>query len=118
MARIKSLVDKTLADWKNTYRAQFVTNTRTDAGSPIGYLMNQFAYEMDQLKGPVLAGPMANNPAVPHVADKCEAYYSGYTAALAVENLTSLRNSYTGGDGKGMSDYLVSLKKTSSIPMC
>jgi len=111
IARIKSLVDKTLADWKNTYRAQFVGNTRSDVGSPIGYLVNQFAYEMDQLKGPRIGWPFGKQSGGTVFADKCEAYYSGFSAALAVENLTNLRNSYTGGDGKGIDDYLVSLKK-------
>jgi Imelysin. len=111
VARIKSLVDKTLADWKNTYRAQFVSNTRTDVGSPIGYLVNQFAYEMDQLKGPRIGWPFGKQSGGTVFADKCEAYYSGISKALAIENLSSLRKSYTGGDGKGIDDYLVSLKK-------
>lgn len=111
MARMKTLVDQTLADWKNTYRSQFIGNTRTDVGSPIGYLVNQSAYEMDQLKGPRVGWPFGKQSGGTVFADKCEAYYSGFTAALAVENLTSLRNSYTGGDGKGIDDYLVSLKK-------
>jgi predicted lipoprotein len=73
--------------------------------------VNQFSYEMDQLKGPRIGWPFGKQSGGTVFADKCEAYYSGFSAALAVENLTSLRNSYTGGDGKGMDDYLVSLKK-------
>lgn len=111
VARLKSLVDQTLADWKNTYRSEFIGNTRTDVGSPIGYLVNQFAYEMDQLKGPRVGWPFGKQSGGTVFADKCEAYYSGFTAALAIENLTSLRNSYTGGNAKGIDDYLVSLKK-------
>jgi predicted lipoprotein len=111
LTRLKGLVDQTLADWKNTYRSQFIGNTRTDVGSPIGYLVNQFAYEMDQLKGPRVGWPFGKQSGGTVFADKCEAYYSGFTAALAIENLTSLRNSYTGGDAKGIDDYLVSLKK-------
>ena len=111
LAQVKSLVDKTLADWKSTYRSQFISNTRSDVGSPIGYLVNQFAYEMDQLKGPRIGWPFGKQSGGIVFADKCEAYYSGFSAALAVENLTNLRNTYTGGNDKGIDDYLVSLKK-------
>jgi predicted lipoprotein len=44
-------------------------------------------------------------------ADKCEGYYSGITASLAVANLTSLKNYYTGGSGDGIAEYLVVLQK-------
>lgn len=110
--RMKTLTNDVIADWQNNYRAQFVSNTKTDVGSPIGYLINQFAFEMDQLKGPRIGWPFGKQSGGIVFADKCEAYYSGISLSLAVENLTSLKNYYTGGgNGKGMSDYIIALGK-------
>ena len=112
VARMKTLVNTVLTNWQNTYRAQFISNTKADVGSPIGFLVNQFAYELDQLKGPRIGWPYGKQSGGTLFPEKTEAYYSGISGALAVENLTSLKKAYTGGDsGKGISDYLVALKK-------
>lgn len=112
MTRMKTLVSTVLTDWNTTYRAQFIANTRMDVGSPIGFLINQFAYEMDQLKGPRIGWPYGKQSGGTLFADKSEAYYAGFSVALAVENLTNLKHTYTGnGSGKGISDYLIALKK-------
>jgi len=110
--RMKTLVSQVLSDWNGSYRAQFVANTRTDVGSPIGFMVNQFAYEMDQLKGPRIGWPFGKQSGGQVFADKTEGYYAGISKDLAVENLTSLKRAYTGGEsGKGLSDYVVALKK-------
>jgi predicted lipoprotein len=112
LARIKSLVSTVHTEWNGNYRSQFIANTRTDVGSPIGFLVNQFAYEMDQLKGPRIGWPYGKQSGGLVFADKSEAYYSGISLPLAVENLTSLKNAYTGGSSnKGISDYLIALNK-------
>jgi len=110
--RMKTLVNKVASDWNGGYRAQFIANTRTDVGSPISFLINQFAYELDQLKGPRIGWPFGKQSGGQVFPNKTEAYYSGFSVALSLENLTSLKTAYTGGgNGKGMSDYLVALKK-------
>jgi uncharacterized protein len=110
--RMKTLVAQVLNDWNGSYRAQFVANTRTDVGSPIGFMVNQFAYEMDQLKGPRIGWPFGKQSGGQVFADKTEGYYAGISKELAIENLTSLKRAYTGGEsGKGLSDYVVALKK-------
>lgn len=112
--RMKALVNEVVSEWKGGYRAQFIANTRTDVGSSIGYLVNQLAYEMDQMKGPRIGWPFGKQSGGQVFADKTEAYYSGLSMALAIENLKSLKTAYTGGsDGKGLSGYLVALKKES-----
>jgi predicted lipoprotein len=112
LARMKTLVNTVIADWQNTYRTQFIGNTRTDVGSPIGYMVNQFAYEMDQIKGPRIGWPYGKQSGGVIFADKTEAYYSGFSVALAVENLSSLKKAYGGdGSGKSIADYLVALKQ-------
>lgn len=112
MNRMKALAGTVITGWNNGYRTQFIGNTRTDVGSPIGFLVNQLAFGMDQLKGPRIGWPYGKQSGGIVFADKSEAYYAGFSAALALENLTSLRNAYTGNEsGKGISDYLIALKK-------
>ncbi len=112
IARLKTLTTNTLSQWNGTYRTTFVNSTKTDVGSSIGYLINQFAYEMDALKGPRIGWPYGKQSGGIVFADKCEAYYSGISAELALANLTSLKNYYKGGSGNGIDDYLILLNKT------
>jgi predicted lipoprotein len=112
LAHMKSLNTSVLDGWKNTYRTEFTGNTKSDAGSPIAFMINQFAFEMDQLKGPRIGWPYGKQSGGVQYPQNTEGYSAGISVALAVENLTSLKNMFTGnGNGKGMSDYLVALNK-------
>lgn len=112
IARMKILVSTVLTKWNTSYRAQFISNTRADVGSPIGFMINQFAYELDQLKGPRIGWPYGKQSGGIVFADKSEAYYIGFSGALAVENLASLKKAYIGAEsGRGISDYLIALQK-------
>ncbi len=111
IARMKLLVNNTLSQWNSSYRTTFINSLKTDVGSSIGFLVNQFAYEMDAMKGPRIGWPFGKQSNGIVFADKCEGYYSGISAELAVANLTSLKNYYTGGPGDGIADYLVYIKK-------
>lgn len=111
IARIKTLVDKVLANW-STYRPSFISNTKTDVGSPIGNLVNQLAYQMDVLKGPKIGWPFGKQSNGIVFATKCEAYFAGISVELAKANIASLKNAYSGGSGnKGIGGYLIALKK-------
>jgi uncharacterized protein len=112
MTRMKSLVSTTITQWNDSYRTTFVNSTETNSGSSIGFLVNQFAFEMDALKGPRIGWPFGKRSNGIVFADKCEGYYSGLSKALAVANLTSLKKYFTGGNGNGIADYLVKLEKT------
>lgn len=111
MARMKLLVGNTVTQWGGTYRTTFVTSLKTNVGSSIGNMVNQFAFEMDALKGPRIGWPFGKQSNGIVFADKCEGYYSAITGELALANLSSLKNYYTGGAGKGIDDYLILLKK-------
>lgn len=112
VARMKTLVDKVAAAWP-AYKATFVANTKTNIGSPIGNLVNQFAYQLDLMKGPRIGWPFGKQSNGIVFASKTEGYFVGISAQLAVENLTALKKVYTAaGSGKGFSDYLVALKRT------
>jgi predicted lipoprotein len=76
-------------------------------------MVNQFAYQMDMLKGPRIGWPFGKQSNGIVFATKCEAYFAGISVELAVENLSALKSAYTAaGSGKGISDYLIALKKT------
>lgn len=114
LARMKSLIDKVSGEWNGGYRNTFIGNTQTNTGSPIGNIVNQLAYQMDLLKGPRIGWPFGKQSGGKVFATKCEAYYAGISAALALENLSSVKKLYTAnGSGKGISDYLVALNQGS-----
>lgn len=112
VTRLKSLVDGVVTGW-GTYRAEFIANTKTNVGSPIGNMVNQMAYQMDLLKGPRIGWPFGKQSNGTVFATKVEAYFTANSVALAVENINALKKTYNGGgNGKGLSDYLVALNKT------
>ncbi len=92
IARIKQLTQTVLNQWNGDYRSVFISSLKTDVGSSIGLMVNQFAAEMDAMKGPRIGWPFGKQSNGIVFADKCEAYYSGFSGALAMENLTSLKN--------------------------
>ncbi|RFZ89968.1 hypothetical protein D0C36_23715 [Mucilaginibacter conchicola] len=112
LAALKTRVGTVLDGWKGSYRATFIGNTKSDSGSPIAFLVNQFAFEMDQLKGPRIGWPYGKQSAGVMYPKNTEGFYSGISIALATENLSALKRMFNGnGSGKGMSDYLVALKQ-------
>lgn len=113
VTRMKTLVTDVLSQWKSAYRTGFIANTKLDVGSSMGYLINQLAFEMDQLKGPRIGWPFGKQSGGTTYPANCEGYYGGFSLSLAVANLSALKNYYTGGNGRGIDDYLVLLGKTS-----
>lgn len=109
---MRSLVDGVVSAWAS-YRTEFVANTKTNVGSPIGYMVNGLAYGMDLLKGPRIGWPFGKQSNGLIFANKTEGYYAGISVALAKENLSGLKAVYTGGSSaKGISAYLVSLNQS------
>ena len=98
--------------WNGSYRTTFINSTQTNVGSSIGYLINQFAFELDALKGPRIGWPFGKRSNDIVFAEKCEGYFSGISRSLAVANLASLKKYYTGANGDGIADYLVKIGKT------
>jgi predicted lipoprotein len=111
VSRIKFLVDKVNNDW-TAYRADFISNTKTNVGSPIGNMINNLAYSLDVLKGPRIGWPFGKQSNGTAFPTKVEAYFADNSSALAQESIRNLKKIFTGGgSGKGFSDYLVALKK-------
>ncbi|SDD38866.1 hypothetical protein SAMN05216464_101599 [Mucilaginibacter pineti] len=112
VTNLKTRVATVLSAWKGSYRATFIGNTRSDSGSPIAFLINQFAFEMDQLKGPRIGWPFGKQSGGTMFPNNTEGFNAGISVALATQNLTALKTMFNGnGSGTGMSDYLVALKQ-------
>ncbi|HTE25870.1 imelysin family protein [Flavitalea sp.] len=112
VTRMKTLISATIAQWNGGFRESFVSSMQTNVGSSIGSLVNQFAFEMDALKGPRIGWPFGKQSNGIVFADKCEGYFSGISRDLAIANLTSLKKYFSGGQGTGIADYLVLLNKS------
>ena len=111
MTRIKTLSTNNLNQWNGTYRSAFLGNLQSNVGSPIGYIVNQLAFEMDAMKGPRIGWPFGKRSNGIVFADKCEAFYAGISGELAVANLTALKQYFKGGTGTGIDDYLAEINK-------
>jgi predicted lipoprotein len=104
---IQTRVDATATGWE-TYRATFITNTGTAAGSSLSLIVNAFNQNYEYIKRDKLGIPSGvltlgfTNPT------KVEAYYSGYSSEMAITALMSSQEFYLGRrDGLlGLDDYL------------
>jgi predicted lipoprotein len=102
---IKTRTDATVTGW-NTYRAEFITNTGTAAGSSLSLIVNSFNQNYEYIKREKLGIPSGiltlgfTNPT------KVEAYYSEISIALANVALEASFNYYKGKNGLGLDDYL------------
>lgn len=100
-----SRVEATATGW-DIYRATFVTNTGTAAGSSLSLIVNSFNQNYEYIKRDKLGIPSGvltlgfTNPT------KVEAYYSGRSVELLNEALKSSLSFYLGLSGLGLDDYL------------
>jgi predicted lipoprotein len=107
---MKQLIDQTTSTWKNSYRKEFISNTKSNSGSPISYLLNQFSYEMDMIKGPRIGWPYGTMSGGVQFPEWVEGYYTGISLELALANMKSLKQMFNGGgSGKGISDLLIAV---------
>lgn len=102
---IKTRVDATATAW-NTYRATFITNTGTAAGSSLSQIVNGFNENYEFIKREKLGIPSGvltlgfTNPT------KVEAFHSGRSVELALAALEASRDLYLGKNDLGLDDYL------------
>ena len=117
ISNMKSLVDNVHQQWISTggnYINTFKNATGTDVGSSLGMLINQFNYEYELVKNAKIGIPVGKKTLGIPQPKKVEAYYSGISVELAVENLEALERLYlgigkNGADGTSLDEYLVHL---------
>ncbi len=111
---IKTNVDATVTAWSpagGNYLNTFVNASGTDVGSSAGQLVNQLNADLELIKTNKLGIPLGKKTLGTPRPEKAEAYYSGYSNELAIENMKAIRNVYSGTDRQGTNhlgfdDYL------------
>ncbi|MEO8761646.1 MAG: imelysin family protein [Bacteroidia bacterium] len=113
-ADIKTNIQTVLSAWQSGYTNTFVNATGSDVGSSLGLLMNSLDYDLEILKNDELGIPLGKHSMGNILPNEVEAYYSGISVQLAVQQLKIIQNIYLGksiqgSDGLGLDDYLVAL---------
>ncbi|WP_445665257.1 imelysin family protein [Fodinibius sp. AD559] len=115
IAFIKDKVDTATEDWKSSggdYIGMFLSeeNAGTDVGSSLGMLINSYVkhYERFLRDGKIGIPAGVRSAGTPRPV-AVEAYYGGYSTELAVANLKQIEKTFTGGNGRGLDDYLEAL---------
>lgn len=107
-------VRKGWAEGEGGYRASFVSKLGTDIGSSLGELVNQFNFDYEILKNPRIGIPLGVKTLGIPRPETVEAYYAGYSLALARAHLDALEGLFRGRDSAGVDslgfdDYLNAL---------
>lgn len=93
------------SDW-NAYKADFISNTSSSAGSPLSNLVNQVNYEFELIKNARIGIPLGKKTLGETQSNKLEGYFSNTSATLAIASLNGVKTAFEGGDGLGLDDYL------------
>lgn len=114
---ILSLTNTVLNDWSsNSRRADFINANGTDVSSTLGKMVNALNQDYELIKNAKIGFPAGKKTFGNTYPEAVEAYYSGISTELAIENLKAIHNFYTGrnafSDKQGISllDNLLATK--------
>ncbi|MEM6643577.1 MAG: imelysin family protein [Bacteroidota bacterium] len=102
ITEVKTTVDEIVAEWNSTYRAQFIVDNSTSAGSAISLLYNEFVKDYEIIKNLKIELPAGLTAGIPQDPTFVEAYYSGISSTLIEENFESSKNIYFGRTREGL----------------
>lgn len=115
VGELKTITDNIVTEWNSTYLEEFTSNDGTSAGSPVSQLYNEFVKDYENLKNfkielpaGLTAGQAGSDPRL------VEAYYSGISRSLIVEQFENSKNIWfgrtrNGQDIVGFEEYLNSV---------
>ncbi|ELR71599.1 Iron-regulated protein A precursor [Fulvivirga imtechensis AK7] len=111
MEDIVKRVHDVASAWSGTYRQSFINKDGTDVGSSVGLIVNELNKYFERVardkKIGIPLGKRSNGIPIPA---NVEAYYSGISISLALENLKAIRDFYMGigpeEDVTGLYEYL------------
>lgn len=109
---VKENVDYVHQKWEDNYLDFFIKNNGSDAGSSLGFLVNQLNFDYELLKNKKLGEPYGIKSLGPSFPKEVEAYYSAKSKDLALEHLQSIIDLFLGKgseNGLGFDDYLNAL---------
>lgn len=112
MDELKTTVDDIVSEWNTSYRAEFVSSDGTSAGSSISQYYNEFVKDYENLKNFKLELPAGLTAGQEEVDPALvEAFYSGISRDLIVEQFENTKNIYfgrtrAGQEITGFDDYV------------
>ncbi|MGK7394885.1 MAG: imelysin family protein [Candidatus Cyclobacteriaceae bacterium M3_2C_046] len=99
---------------QGNYLQEFTDRDGTDVGSSLGMLFNAYVQHLERFTRDAKIGiPLGIRSLGTPIPNNVEALYSGFSLALASQNITALQNLYLGkgqNDGSGIHDYLEALQ--------
>jgi hypothetical protein len=116
IADLEANCKSVLTEWTTNYGSTFSTKTGSDQGSSIGILVNAWNqhYERNFRDGKI-GIPVGVRSMGVLLPEKSEAFYSGISSGLALENLIAMENMYLGIGKDGINrasfdDYLLAIE--------
>lgn len=106
-----------MSDWNTGYTETFIKADGTDIGSSISILYNEFVKDLELLKNAKIGIPAGFFSGGETFPTYVEAYYSAESKALALTNITALKDVFTGGNGIGFDDYMNYVGETEDLPL-
>lgn len=96
--QMSTLVSGVYSSWisnQGNYKSTFIDNDGTDVGSSLGMLVNEMNFDFEIIKNAKIGIPLGKQTLDMTLPNKVEAFYSGISNELAIENLKSIRNIFT-----------------------
>lgn len=93
------------ANW-DSYNTTFIDADANDIGSSTSILFNAFVKDIELIKNAKIGIPAGFQTSGQTLPAYCEAYFSGMSIELALENLKALQNIFNGGNSLGFDDYI------------
>lgn len=110
--KLKSETASIVSAW-NAYKSTFVNSTGTESTSAFSLLVNEFCRDYELAKNSKLGIPIGKQSLGIQLPGYIEARRSGFSFEIQKASVTSLANIYSGANGVGFDDYLVSLERSS-----
>ena len=108
-----------LNEWKEGYGEEFANNKGSELNSSLTKLTNQWIEVIDYIKGDEIGRPAGKTVGVEKNIYNLQAPYSHISSELIEAKVFALQQSFVGGDGKGLDDYLntLDIKLSDNLPM-
>ncbi len=114
VANIQTRVNEVVAAWNGGYRAEFIANDGTGAGSSTAQFYNEFVRSFEAIKNFKVGLPLGKRPGQTQTEPaRVEAYYSGQSLLMIQNHLAAIENIWygkgknqDGQDGLGFKEYL------------
>jgi len=116
VASIKTKANAVSTAWSaggGNYIAKFTAATGVNSGSSLSLLVNAFVQDYDVvMKSYKLGIPIGKygTTILPQAPEKVEAYYSGISTDLMIQQVKAIQNMYLGGTGYGFDDKVIASK--------